>query len=109
MILKTLNIFTFVVNNVGVNTIDLKNINPDDGNFDNNDYKTIIHVRLTFDDHDLEFTIYVILMAWCNKYKQPKAFKELGKELIDACSCSMTSSNIMGLVCVSEDEKKETE
>ena len=49
-------------------SVDLNNINLDDVNFDEDDRETIINVRL---------------LAWCNKFKQHKAFnKELDKELI---------------------------
>ena len=42
---------------MGILSVDLNNINLDDGNFDEDDSKTIIHVRL---------------MAWFNRFKQRK-------------------------------------
>ena len=46
------------------------NINLNDDHFDDNDFETIIHVRL---------------VAWCNKHKQLKAFtNKLSKNLIIA-------------------------
>ena len=53
--------------NMGHNTTDLNNINPDDDNFDN-DSETVIHVR-----H----------MAWHNRYEQRMACeKEIYKKLM---------------------------
>ena len=43
---------------IGLVTIDLDNINPDDDNFDENDLETFIHVAL---------------MAWFNSFKQRRA------------------------------------
>ena len=42
---------------MGILSVDLNNINLDDGKFDEDDSETIIHVRL---------------MAWCNRFKQRK-------------------------------------
>ena len=59
---------TYFSNNMDLNIIDLNDINFDDNNFDEEDPETIIHVRLT---------------AWCNRYKQHKAYeKEMNKELM---------------------------
>ena len=52
---------------MGFNTIDLNNISLDDGNFDEEDLETVIHVRLT---------------AWHNRLKQHKAHKKVSKELM---------------------------
>ena len=53
---------------MGTDAIDLNNINRHDD---------------SFDDNDLEIKIHVKLIAWCNKYRQCKAFKkELSKELM---------------------------
>ena len=41
--------------------VDIDNINLDDVNFDEDDPKTINHVRL---------------IAWCNRYKQGKSLKK---------------------------------
>ena len=58
---------TFFSDNMGHNTTDLNNINPDDDNFDN-DSETVIHVR-----H----------MAWHNRYEQHMACeKEIYKKLM---------------------------
>ena len=58
-------IVTFFCDDIDINTIDL-NSNLDDN--DDDDLETIIHARL---------------VAWCNEYKQPEAFKkELDKELM---------------------------
>ena len=45
---------------MGILSVDLNTINFDDVNFDANDPGFIIYVRL---------------MAWCNRFKQRKAFK----------------------------------
>ena len=42
---------------MGILSVDLNNINLDDGKFDEDDSETIIHVRL---------------MGWCNRFKQRK-------------------------------------
>lgn len=42
-------------------SVDIDNINLDDVNFDEDDPKTINHVRL---------------IAWCNRYKQGKSLKK---------------------------------
>ena len=42
---------------MGILSVDLNNINLDDGNFDEDDSETITHVRF---------------MAWCNRFKQRK-------------------------------------
>ena len=56
---------TLFSDDMGLATIDLNNIWPDDDNFDD---ETIIHVKL---------------VAWCNRYKQHKALKkEISKELM---------------------------
>ena len=49
---------TLCNDDMGLNIIDLNNINLADDNFDEDDPETIIHVRL---------------IAWCNRYKQYKA------------------------------------
>lgn len=54
-------IVTFFTNDVGLNSIKLKNANLGDDNFGNSDPKTNNHVRL---------------MASLNKYKQLKACKK---------------------------------
>ena len=63
------NIITFLMDDMGFNTIDLNNINlGDDNNFDEDDPETINHVRL---------------MAWPNRCKQQKVCrKERSKELM---------------------------
>ena len=52
---------TFSSNEMGILSVDLSNINFDDGNFYEDGPKTITHVRL---------------LAWHNKHKQRKAFKK---------------------------------
>ena len=53
---------------MGILSVNLNNINLDDGNFYEDDPKSIIHVRL---------------LPWYNKFKQRKAFiKEINKELM---------------------------
>ena len=53
---------------MGVLSVDFSNINLDEVNFYNNDRETIMHVRL---------------MAWHNRFKQLKVFKnDVSKELI---------------------------
>ena len=42
---------------MGILSVDVNNINLDDGKFDEDDSETIIHVRR---------------MAWCNRFKQRK-------------------------------------
>ena len=60
---------TFSSNDWVFFSVDHDKINLDDVNFDDEDPKTIIHVRLT---------------AWRNKYKQrKKCKKDIGKELIN--------------------------
>ena len=72
-------------------SVDLININLDDVNFDEDDPETIIHV---------------ILIAWCNRFKQSKAFKkDLRKELMAVAWHQTRWWNW----CISEDEKKEKE
>ena len=58
-------IVTFFSDDMGINTININVINFDDN------------------DDDLETMINIKPVAWCNKYKQRKAFKkELNKELM---------------------------
>ena len=52
---------TYFTDEMGLNTVDLNNINLDNDNFDEDDPETIIHV---------------ILMDWCNSYKQRNACKK---------------------------------
>ena len=56
-------ILTFLSDGTDLVTIDLKNINLDDVNFDEDDHETIVYVRL---------------MAWRDRYKQNKARKNCG-------------------------------
>ena len=56
-------VVTVFCNDMGINIIDLNNINFDDDKFGKDDLETIIHV---------------ILLAWCNEYKKRKTFKALG-------------------------------
>ena len=74
---------------MGIISVDLNKINLDDVNFDEDDTETIIHVRI---------------MAWCNRFKQSKAFKkDITKELT-----SVTWHHTRwGNWCMLEDEKKE--
>ena len=55
------NYFTFCSNKIGILSVYLNNINFDDFNFNENNPKTIIHIRF---------------MAWRNKFNQLKAFKK---------------------------------
>ena len=58
---------TFSSDGMGILGVDLNNVNPDDVNFNEDDPKTIFHVRL---------------MTWRNKFKQHKAYKkDVSKEL----------------------------
>ena len=52
------------------------------------DLNNVILENVNFDEYDPETIIYVRLMAWCNRFKQHKAFqKESSKELLPrACS-----------------------
>ena len=53
---------------MGIPSVDLNNVNFDDVNFDGDDPEIIIHVRP---------------VAWCNRFKQRKAFKkDISKELL---------------------------
>ena len=73
---------------MGLNTIYLNKINLGDGNFDEDDPETIIHVRL---------------MAWRNNYKQCKACKkEISKELMPVAWHRTSWWDW----CMQEDEKK---
>ena len=59
---------TVSCNEMGIRSVDINNIDLDDAKFYEDDPKTFIHVK-----H----------VAWCNEYKQCKAFKKkLSKELI---------------------------
>ena len=80
-------IVTFFRDDMVHDIMDLNYINLDDNNF-HDDPETIIHVRL---------------MAWCNRYKQYKAFKiEIIKELMPV----LWYPTRWWDWCVSEDEKK---
>ena len=54
------NIVTFFSTDMGLTTMHFNNINLDDDNFDDDDPKTISHVRR---------------IAWCDRYKQCKSCK----------------------------------
>ena len=59
-------IVAFFNNDMGLVNVDLNNAGLDDDDFDDDDPKTIINVRL---------------MAWCNRYKNCKAcIKEISRE-----------------------------
>ena len=59
---------TFLIDEMGILSVDINNINLDDANFDEDDPRIIIHVRL---------------MAYHKRLKQHKAFKkEISKEWI---------------------------
>lgn len=59
-------IVVFFNNDMGLVNVDLNNAGLDDDDFDDDDPKTIINVRL---------------MAWCNRYKNRKAcIKEISRE-----------------------------
>ena len=61
---------TFFANKMGILCVDLDKIYLDDVNFDEDDSKTIIHIRL---------------LAWRNKFEKRKANeKDLSKELMPA-------------------------
>ena len=61
---------TFFANKMGILCVDLDKIYLDDVNFDEDDSKTIIHIRL---------------LAWHNKFEKRKANeKDLSKELMPA-------------------------
>ena len=49
---------------MGPVTIDLDNINLDDGNFDDDD------------DHHPETIVLIRLISWCNRYKQRQTCKK---------------------------------
>ena len=55
------NYVIFFSDEMNILSVGLNNINLDDVNFDKDDSKASIHVRL---------------MAWCNRFKQCKAFKK---------------------------------
>ena len=74
---------TFFSDELHILSVDLININLDDINFEEDDPETIVHVRL---------------MAWCNRFKQRKAYKKRYKQRI--ITCSMTSYKMVGLVRV---------
>ena len=74
---------TFFSDELHILSVDLININLDDINFEEDDPETIVHVRL---------------MAWCNRFKQRKAYKKGYKQRI--ITCSMTSYKMVGLVRV---------
>ena len=73
---------------MGLANVDLNNISLDNDNFDDNDPKIIIHIRL---------------MAQCNEYKQSKACKkEIGKTLMPVAR----NPKKWWDWCMSEDESK---
>ena len=74
---------TFFSDELHILSVDLININLDEINFEEDDPETIVHVRL---------------MAWCNRFKQRKAYKKRYKQRI--ITCSMTSYKMVGLVRV---------
>ena len=62
-------IVTFFSDGMGPVTIDLDNINLDDGNFDDDDDDDD-------DDHHPETIVLIRLIAWCNRYKQRQTCKK---------------------------------
>ena len=79
----------FNYNEMNILNIDLKCINLDDNNFNEDEPDTIIHVRL---------------LAWYNKFEKRKALKkELNEKLIPV----VWHFNRWWDWCMSEDEKKE--
>ena len=81
----------FICNGTGIHNKDLKNINLDDTNYDEDDPDTIILIRL---------------LAWHIKFEKLKVLKkELSKELMAIACHPKRWWNF----CMSENEKKETQ
>ena len=83
------NYVTFFSDEMVILGVDLNIISLDDINFNEDDPKTIIHVRLTY---------------WRNRFKQCKGFKKDRSRLLMSVAWHLTR---WWDCCMSEDEKKE--
>ena len=88
ILMKILVMPYFFCNETGILNIYLKNINLDDTNYNEDDFQTIIHIRL---------------LAWHIKFEKRKYLKkELNEDLIPIAWHPRRWWNF----CMSEDEKK---